>query len=136
MLIITLPHTFIRSRRRRCQTPAFGTACTFCTARNLPCTRDTQSINRPARTPTDGAQQLLASIPNEPVSSPHLVSEDIPQSNGLPSKALCLELANLYFDYIHDQFHSLFHRPSLLRDIEAGVTPPVIVFAMIALSAR
>ena len=54
----------------------------------------------------------------------------------LPPKALCLELVHLYFDFIHDQFHSLFHKPSVIEDVEAGRAPPVIIFAMMALSAR
>jgi hypothetical protein len=55
---------------------------------------------------------------------------------GLPPPELCLELVHLYFDFIHDQFHSLFHRPSVVEDVQAGLAPPVIVFGMMALSAR
>lgn len=58
------------------------------------------------------------------------------QSIQLPPKAVCLELVELYFDYIHDQFHSLFHRPSFIEDVEKGRAPPVILFAILALSAR
>jgi hypothetical protein len=42
----------------------------------------------------------------------------------------------LYFYYIHDQFHSLFHAPSVLQDVESGQAAPVIVLAMLALAAR
>lgn len=49
---------------------------------------------------------------------------------------LCLELVDLYFDHIHDQFHSIFHKPTIIGDIRSGATPPVIIFAMMALSAR
>ena len=54
----------------------------------------------------------------------------------MPPPEICLELVNLYFDYIHDSIHSLFHRPSLIRDLETGKVPSVILFAIIALSAR
>lgn len=54
----------------------------------------------------------------------------------MPPAAVCLELLDLYFDYIHDQFHSIFHRPSLEEDVRLGRAPPVILYAIMALSAR
>jgi hypothetical protein len=42
----------------------------------------------------------------------------------------------LYFDLIHDQFHTLFHRPSFTESVALGEAPPVILYAMLALSAR
>jgi hypothetical protein len=51
-------------------------------------------------------------------------------------KSLTFELVELYFKYIHDQFHSLFHRPSFMLDLHQGTAPLVIVYAMMALSAR
>lgn len=47
-----------------------------------------------------------------------------------------MELVELYFDLIHDQFHSLFHRPSFIEDVRRGVAPRVLLFAMMALAAR
>jgi hypothetical protein len=49
---------------------------------------------------------------------------------------LCEELVDLYFQYIHDTFHSLFHKPSCMRDVSRGVTPDAILFAIISLAAR
>ncbi len=49
---------------------------------------------------------------------------------------LCEELVNLYFRYIHDTLHSLFHQPSLLEDLRAGTIPQVILLSIISLSAR
>jgi len=54
----------------------------------------------------------------------------------LPPWELCLELVELYFDLIHDQFHSLFHRPSFIEQVRTGTAPQVLLFAMMALSAR
>jgi hypothetical protein len=54
----------------------------------------------------------------------------------MPSPMLCEELVNLYFRYIHDTFHSLFHQPSLLEDLRAGTIPQVILLSIISLSAR
>lgn len=54
----------------------------------------------------------------------------------LPPMPLRLELATLYFDYIHDQFHSLFHRPSFMDDVAHDRVAPVLLLAIFALSAR
>jgi hypothetical protein len=54
----------------------------------------------------------------------------------LPPWELCLELVEIYFDLIHDQFHSLFHRPSFIEQVRKGTAPRVLLFAMMALSAR
>ena len=54
----------------------------------------------------------------------------------LPPRELLLELVELYFDLIHDQFHSLFHRPSFIEQVRKGTAPRVLLFAMMALSAR
>lgn len=42
----------------------------------------------------------------------------------------------MYFRYIHDKFHSLFHQPSLMQDVADGTVPSVILFAIIGLAAR
>jgi hypothetical protein len=50
--------------------------------------------------------------------------------------ALRQELVGLYFDYIHDQFHSMYHRPSFMEDVVSDRVPEIILFAIFALSAR
>jgi hypothetical protein len=42
----------------------------------------------------------------------------------------------LYFDFIHDQFHHLFHRPSFLDEVRHERVPPILMYAIMALSAR
>lgn len=42
----------------------------------------------------------------------------------------------MYFQYIHDTFHSIFHRPSLVEDVCSGTVPRVILLSIISLSAR
>lgn len=49
---------------------------------------------------------------------------------------MCFHLANLYFDYVHDQLHTLFQKPAFMADMVMNRVPPVIMFAVIALSAR
>lgn len=58
------------------------------------------------------------------------------KETGLPDQSLCTELVQLYFDYVHDQFHTLFHRPSFIDNLSEGKAPPILVYGMMALSAR
>jgi len=55
---------------------------------------------------------------------------------GLPPLAMRKELAELYFEYIHDQFHSIYHRASFMDDLMGDRIPAVVLFAIFALSAR
>jgi hypothetical protein len=54
----------------------------------------------------------------------------------LPPQAVCVRCCNLYFAYVHDQFHTLFHKPSFMADLTSNKVPSVILLAIIALSAR
>lgn len=58
------------------------------------------------------------------------------ESGTLPEQPLCRDLVQLYFDYVHDKFHSLFHRPSLVEDMLRGQAPKILIYGMLALSAR
>jgi hypothetical protein len=57
-------------------------------------------------------------------------------SNELLSQPLRSELVDLYFDFVHDKFHSLFHKPTIVEDVRNGRLPMVLVYGMAALSAR
>jgi len=50
--------------------------------------------------------------------------------------ALRRELAELYFEYIHDQFHSMYHKASFMDDVVNDRVPAIVLFALFALSAR
>lgn len=54
----------------------------------------------------------------------------------LPPQAVCEEVVGLYFQYIHDTFHSLFHKPTLIEDVRASTVPRVILLSIISLAAR
>ncbi|KAK6382131.1 hypothetical protein LTS17_004016 [Exophiala oligosperma] len=118
-----------RNRRRKCEVSAPGAPCNWCRHKNLLC-----SILSPS------AFNGLWSNPSAEVSPKP--SSDYDQDRAmslgvqLPPMQLCLELVDLYFRYIHDLFHSLFHRPSLMQDVIDGTIPKVILFAIISLSAR
>jgi hypothetical protein len=49
---------------------------------------------------------------------------------------LLLEIVNLYFDYVHDQFHSLFHRPTFVQDVTQHAVPEPLLFGILGLGAR
>lgn len=107
---------------------------------------------RPAQSNT--ASNNVTTSPHLEEASPHAVSLPQPGSHQggatsphatdygsandvvLPPAAVCFHLATLYFDYVHDQLHTLFQKPSFMTDMVMNKTPPVIMFAVISLSAR
>jgi len=107
---------------------------------------------RPAQTNT--TSNVVSTSPHLAAASPHAVSLPQPASHQgsaasphatdhgsisevvLPPAAVCFHLATLYFDYVHDQLHTLFQKPSFMADMVMNKTPSVIMFAVVALSAR
>jgi hypothetical protein len=67
-----------------------------------------------------------------PYNNDHGATDDVV----LPPSAVCFHLATLYFDYVHDQLHTLFQKPAFMADMVMNKCPPVIMFAVVALSAR
>ncbi|KAH7310384.1 fungal-specific transcription factor domain-containing protein [Rhexocercosporidium sp. MPI-PUGE-AT-0058] len=115
--------TACRSRRRKCHTEKGSSTCSYCDMRGFKCHRGI--------TPSKARRHENTGI----VVQSH--NNETPETGiALPSLELCLELVELYFDLIHDQFHSLFHRPSLIEQVRNGTAPRVLLFAIIALSAR
>lgn len=45
-------------------------------------------------------------------------------------------LVDLYFRFIHDQPHSLFHAPSFKESVMAGTASQAVLLSMIGMSAR
>lgn len=70
------------------------------------------------------------------MTSPSVVDNGTVNDTALPPAAVCFHLATLYFDYVHDQLHTLFQKPAFMADMVMNKTPPVIMYAVIALSAR
>jgi hypothetical protein len=69
-------------------------------------------------------------------TSPHVNDYGATNDVVLPPATVCFHLATLYFDYVHDQLHTLFQKPTFMTDMVMNKTPPVIMFAVVALSAR
>ena len=53
-----------------------------------------------------------------------------------PPKTVCLHLATLYFDYVHDQLHTLFHKPTFMAEVTQDRMSSGLMLAVIALAAR
>ena len=112
-----------RSRRRKCEFDSPGIGCAHCIRRGFQCSLLTVS-------PTVSGEL------STPFTSPHGNMRIRDLTVELPPQSLCEELVDLYFRFIHDTFHSLFHYPTMMEDVSQGTVPPVILYAMISLSAR
>lgn len=122
--------TMSSERRRRCEIRAPGAPCIYCYDRRLSCTSSEPSkmleLNDSAR--------FLNYQPSFDIPTPIDISRK--GKAHLPDQSLCTELVQLYFDYVHDQFHTLFHKPSFMENLLQGQAPSILVNGMMALSAR
>ncbi|KNG51978.1 c6 transcription factor [Stemphylium lycopersici] len=123
-----------RARRRKCIYPENGTAaiCEYCSSHALQCLQGPPEggyyAKRKARLQsTHGPPQTSLGQAGLPSRQP---------GQELPPIALRRELVELYFDYIHDQFHSMYHRSSFIEDVMNDRVPTIVLLAMFALSAR
>lgn len=115
-----------RNRRRKCEVTTPGAPCVYCKNRDVLCSF--------AASPT--ANGLWTQSPTSPKNPEVELVRCQSISTQLPPRPLCIQLVELYFQYIHDTFHTLFHRPSVIQDVIDGTFPNVTLFAMISLSAR
>lgn len=115
-----------RKRRRKCEVAAPDFACTHCLNRGIAC-----SIGLMKSTPSM-SPELFTTSP----SYQSMVPDDQEPMMELPPLEVCEELTDLYFRYIHDAFHSLFHPPTLKEAVVRGTVPRVILFAVMSLAAR
>lgn len=98
-----------RTGKRRCD--QVGTsACSQCLQRNLPCS---------------AARDELTESPTSP---------PLPVLSARSSEEM--HLVDLYFRFIHDQPHSLFHEPSFKASVVAGTVSQHVLLGMMGLSAR
>ena len=115
-----------RNRRRKCEVTKPKERCVYCAKRDVTC-----SFEAPTSAPNG-----LWAAPASPTTSEFELRRCQSISTQLPPRHLCIELTKLYFQYIHDTFHSLFHAPSTIQDVEDGTLPRVLLFGIISLSAR
>lgn len=103
-----------RSGKRRCDRTG-DSACSQCTQRDLPCSAAINSFHESqSHTPPQLFARVLAARPDEEV----------------------IYLVDLYFQFIHNQPHSLFHEQTFRSSVIAGAVAPPVLFSMIGMSAR
>lgn len=113
------------------------TACEHCLSRGLRCVQEPPEGGYYALR-RDRLQEIGAfqeTLPRESQSNSSTYQSEFDPSP-IPCMTLRLELVNLYFEYIHDQFHSIYHRPSFIEDVASERAPKIVLFAMLALSSR
>lgn len=91
----------------------------------------TQESQQAAVKHSDGTSLISDGARKSPSREDPLV-----ERSKMPSNDLQQELVALYFDYIHDQFHSIFHPPTMMEHVKQGIAPRILVLGMMALSAR
>jgi arginyl-tRNA--protein-N-Asp/Glu arginylyltransferase len=112
--------------RRKCRPTKPDAPCSRCISLNTTCTLARRFI--PSRSVRKKARNI-ESNGNSPTSP-------ILDENLWPPQPVREELVNLYFTYIHDKHHSLFHQPTFMELLGQGKVPDVLLCAMMALAAR
>lgn len=100
-----------RAGKRRCDRVGYS-ACNQCVHRNLQCS---------------AAVALRESRPTLP--RPPLLEQCHPDKE-------VLHLVDLYFQFMNDQPHSIFHEPTFKLSVVAGTVSQPVLFGMMGLSAR
>lgn len=114
-----------RLGKRKCTPPTDSTSvCRQCQRRKVPCslTRliSTRGTSQRALIPRDTFQDRKDSF--------------CPPS--IPNAETRVELGKLYVTLIHDKPHTLFHPPTLLRQLEEESLAPKVMYGVFAMSSR
>ncbi|KAL4916145.1 hypothetical protein BDW62DRAFT_109510 [Aspergillus aurantiobrunneus] len=116
-----------RSRKRRCIPTSTKGACQLCRSLSQPCSLSIaprpQPVNHVGRCPPTAESRGPSDASKDPLG-------------GLASREIWVELVHLYFRFIHDIPHTIFHVPTFLRRVDDGTAPMLHVYAMCALAAR
>ncbi|KAL5344027.1 hypothetical protein BJX70DRAFT_352417 [Aspergillus crustosus] len=116
-----------RSRKRRCIPTADGDSCQLCRSLFKSCSLS--PVARSNKGAVHGALRPTA-------ESPRLSGSSEDRLGALASPGLCADLVHLYFRFIHNIPHTIFHEPTFLRRLDDSTAPTVHVYAMCALAAR
>lgn len=137
------PHELIvdRLRRKKCVVQTGHDTCNYCVQQDADCIQELprggwydKRARKKQRIIGDSIQRDGAPKPINTSDRDVSTSEDQPIQ--LPGLELLLEIVELYFDYVHDVFHCLFHKPTFLEDVADGRVPHSILFAILGLGAR
>ncbi|KAL6238323.1 hypothetical protein BDW75DRAFT_201524 [Aspergillus navahoensis] len=119
-----------RSRKRRCIPILNGYGCQLCHETATSCSLKVAS--RPGR--VSNGERYRSTGGNGPLNLP-VAMPDAPLG-GLASREIWVELVQLYFRFIHDIAHTIFHEPTYLLRLYNGTAPMTQIYAMCALAAR
>ncbi|OOQ85328.1 putative C6 transcription factor [Penicillium brasilianum] len=113
-----------RTRKRRCIPSSTWDGCRLCQALSIPCTlrRNPTSLHVAVGT---SVKATLDGRRDED----HVLGV-------FGSSDLVLELVPLYFQYVHNIAHTIFHEPSFMDRLREGKASMTHVYAMCALAAR
>lgn len=129
-----------RSRRRKCVAQPGHEKCDYCELNGGECVHELprggwyEKRAKRARKESQSQSQADDGETSSTGATESLRAHDEPVR--LPDTRMLLEITNLYFDYIHDVFHSLFHKATFLQDLMDGKVPPAILFAIVGLALR
>ncbi|KAL2068486.1 hypothetical protein VTL71DRAFT_16584 [Oculimacula yallundae] len=129
-----------RIRKRRCL-PCPSTddgCCQLCAQQSTSCslTRSNPIAAGPNHPIIPADNPLSSCLPQPRDINTLATSSSTRQEWRLPQRLLLRELVELYFCYIHDGPHTLFHEPTFLSGLELGRIPDFVLFAVISLSTR
>ncbi|KAL5358334.1 hypothetical protein BJX96DRAFT_39710 [Aspergillus floccosus] len=125
-----------RVRKRRCVPAISGNACRLCQTLSVPCSLDTEYD---PVFPRRGMHQDQSTASTTPISIVKQIRSDErqdPVELFRRSRDLQAELVSLYFRFIHNVAHTLFHEIRFMRSVHAEKEPTLLVYFMSALSAR
>ena len=105
-----------RTGKRKCRSVRIGDSCNPCIRKSLPCS------NRSSRRRYQPHDNSLIPAPCDNIQPPY--SDEV------------IYLVDLYFDYIHDKPHTLFHEPSFKASVVDGTVSRTVLLCIIGLSAR
>jgi hypothetical protein len=112
------------TRKRRCIPASTGDGCQLCQAQSIPCTLRRGSGRLSIATASPGK-----AYHNGPHDEDHVLG-------AFGSQGLVFELVPLYFQYVHNIAHTIFHEPSFMHRLHEGKASMTHVYAMCALAAR
>lgn len=108
-----------RAGKRKCTPSAPNSRCHQCVKRQLDCSLRIQGSSGRLRQPS-----LLPATQQKTL---HALQ---------PSQEIKEELVTLYLRHLHNQPHTLFHEPSLLKEVVNGTVSHNVLFGILGLSAR
>lgn len=115
---------YTSARKRRCIVASDWDGCRLCQSLSSPC-----SLRQGHRRQSVSLAVLENVTRYERQSKEHGLGV-------LDSQELFLELVPLYFHYIHNIAHTIFHEPSFMRRLQVGRASMIHVYATCALAAR